>query len=486
MSKGMEPDVNYTHQEILEKSWADHDLFRAMLPAHYPFPSCKMQNDWVTFMNDDKQNRRLAIKAPRFHTKTTTCSHNILKRFAYGLEDYVLTIMETYDQAALNFRDIRDILENNKPFTSLYGLKLTRATEDILEINGRGLWQCKGSGDSMRGAKFLNYRPSLIFNDDVQSDDIIYSAKALDKLVRWFYGTVVPLGGVDGKIWLVGTPMCENDLLWRAERAPEWNFHGYSSTSDGTLQGDLTWGERWKKSDFITMKKEYESVGLLDLFYREILCRYNDNELSEFKYEHLRFYDKLDMESAFSQAGMRTFTVCDPAGNHKDSDDTVITTVTVDGFLNHFVREITARVMDPGECIEEIARHVRKYSPITVGIEGIAYQSSLEYWATAEMMRTREFYDITSLAPTRSKPSRIKALSPLFKTGKIWFPGTRPDWYSQFREQYDRYPFVKKDDILDTFTLLLLLEQKYGISYEPKQIARAIDRKYLNPYNIKK
>ena len=141
---------------------------------------------------------------PREHGKTVRWA------FAYvlwcvltGRARYVLLIGASGDSAKENLGNIKTEIEENErileDFGSLQGDSWTNAR---LEFANGTCIQAKGSGASMRGTRFRQYRPDLIVIDDVLKDDAINSPTQRNKIHRWLKRVVFNLGKTAFIIWV--------------------------------------------------------------------------------------------------------------------------------------------------------------------------------------------------------------------------------------------------------------------------------------------
>ena len=77
---------------------------------------------------------------------------------------------------------------------------------------------------------------------------------------------------------------------------------------------------------------------------------------------------------------------------------------------------------DPTETMDKIFEAVAKYKPLKVGIEGVAYQSTLEHYLNKEMPKRNIFFPIQILRAEKKKEHRIEFMQPRFSSRTVWFP----------------------------------------------------------------
>ena len=114
-----------------------------------------------------------------------------------------ITHEEALERAKENLGNIKTEIEENErileDFGSLQGDSWTNAR---LEFANGTCIQAKGSGASMRGTRFRQYRPDLIVIDDVLKDDAINSPTQRNKIHRWLKRVVFNLGKTAFIIWV--------------------------------------------------------------------------------------------------------------------------------------------------------------------------------------------------------------------------------------------------------------------------------------------
>lgn len=120
------------------------------------------------------------------------------------------------------------------------------------------------------------------------------------------------------------------------------------------------------------------------------------------------------------------YTTVDPAPSEAktgDSDYNVVLTTGVSisngriYILDYFRERCT-----PGELIEAIFEHHRRYKPLEVGIESIGYQKTLKWWVQELQNKRRVWFNVTELKTShRAKAARVKGLEPIIHSHRIFF-----------------------------------------------------------------
>ena len=146
------------------------------------------------------------------------------------------------------------------------------------------------------------------------------------------------------------------------------------------------------------------------------------------------------------------FTTVDPANDPEDSksapDWNVVLTTGKDvntGII--YILEYTRERCSPGKLISNIFNHVKKYSPVKVGVETVQYQKTLKYWIRDRMRKEGLFFLVEELTHTkRSKGARILGLQPIFSNFSIYMRLHMHD----LKRELLAYPLGAFDDVIDT------------------------------------
>jgi len=141
---------------------------------------------------------------PREHGKTVRWSFAyVLWNALTGKNRYTLLIGASADAARENLINIKSELEENEFILEDFGfLKGDVWRDDRIELKNGTCIQAKGSGASMRGTRFRQYRPDLIVLDDILKDDAVDSPSQRDKISRWLKRVVFNLGQTAFIIWV--------------------------------------------------------------------------------------------------------------------------------------------------------------------------------------------------------------------------------------------------------------------------------------------
>lgn len=209
------------------------------------------QWDWVDLRMEWSRG---CVIAPREHGKSVTFAVNGTvweSLYNPGLWTYIFS--ETADQAQKLLGNIKATMESVAPMM-MAGAFVDNFTE--VEFANGSMVTVAGAGKSVRGA-----HPDRIVGDDVLEEGSTLSELGRKRMQRWWFGTV---GGMahpgttrkvrtrwwddrmvlkmsPTKMFLVGTPFHERDLLMSMRTNPVWRYRRYASEFDPAQLVPGTW-----------------------------------------------------------------------------------------------------------------------------------------------------------------------------------------------------------------------------------------------------
>ena len=206
-----------SHESLLKQLY-DINEFRKLFPQRFsdaPAEFHKEMNDLLC-----KDPKRVAYAAPRGFGKTTGVTFlQLLWRIAYRKEHFIVMLTNRSDLSKKFIAQLREQLEHNDDYVTLYELELIKATAEELRIKYADGTYCTiislGGGQDPRGLlSFDGYRPSLVVLDDYEGQKARASELVRDTQYDNFVSGIVPgIDPKDGKIWIIGTIVHELSLL---------------------------------------------------------------------------------------------------------------------------------------------------------------------------------------------------------------------------------------------------------------------------------
>lgn len=173
------------------------------------------------------------VICPRGYAKSTWSQIAIMRDICELREKYIILIMDTTEQATQSLKTIREELETNEKLVSTYGERIAKGVvwnnNEIITKSGICV-QALGTGKSVRGRRYRQYRPTKIVIDDPQNDESVETAGQRDKDWRWFTKAVIPSGesGIT-KIFVIGTVLHKECIVCKCERLPSFKTIKYQA-----------------------------------------------------------------------------------------------------------------------------------------------------------------------------------------------------------------------------------------------------------------
>ena len=406
---------------------------------------------------------------PREHGKTVRWSFAyILWCVLTGRARYVLLIGASAEAAGENLSNIKMEIEENELIASDFGeLEGAVWTNRRLELKNGTCIQSKGSGASMRGTRFRQYRPDLIVIDDVLKDDAINSYSRRDKIHKWLTRVVFNLGKNAFTIW-VNTIFHDDDPISRLCReVASGDLVRWIAVRLSCLLSDGTplWKEYWDVQSLLDKKKtigsaafstEYMNEPLSDeerIFAREWI---DDNRYSELPpKERLQFACGVDPATGKHDG---TAIVC----GARDKDTGIIYV------LPSFVQACTEQ-----KTLDELCMRHNMWRFGAIAWEDVVFSGIYANYIQKLAAEKSLYLPIIKVGTGGlSKEIRVRSLSPLVQNGFIRFPvkGTQ-----NIETQLTDFPLGAFDDACDGLKLLVTAFEKMGGTHVAvRSIPRAV------------
>jgi predicted phage terminase large subunit-like protein len=441
-----------------------------------PIPPC--HREWWDLCTS--KHPFVAIAAPRGFAKSTAITHSYtLACVLFRERSFVLLISGTEAQAILFLNDIKNELKDNQAIHQLFGTPrfLKDAETDIIVELAEGhkfRIMAKGSEQSLRGAKWLNRRPDLVICDDIEEDEQVMNKDRRDKFRRWFFGALIPVRSDNGIIRVVGTILHMDSMLERlmpefqlqskrkhlflkieplktwTEQSTGWRSVKYRA-HDETFE-HLLWPEKKGEKELRTIRADYVSQGLPEIYSQEYLNVPIDESVAFFKKGE--FVDRsLDDQKKL----LRYYIASDLAISEKDRADWsafVIGGLDENGLL-HIVNVIRER-MDAREIVDTIFALEKFYKPEVFAVEKGQIEKAIGPFLNEEMPKRNIWPQILPLSPSVDKWNRARSIQGRMRARAVRFDKDA-DWYQTFEDELTRFPRDKHDDQVDAFAYLGLI-----------------------------
>jgi predicted phage terminase large subunit-like protein len=465
----------------------DYPFETSWLQPHIHKPICDILQDYAT-------NRRLCVTLPRSWLKSTVCSiYYPIWRAINNPNIRVLIVQNSAPNAEKKLAAIRGQFESN-PLLRLLFSELLPDSSCVWTTKAACLKRPINHPESTfetagTRTKVISRHYDIIVEDDTVAPDldelgdsnVCPTKDDIDQAIGWHRlagGLLVDFK--TSQIIIVGTRWFEKDLIsWNALNEPAYIRIERAVREDENGRPDpngrVTYPERFDEQ---TLEELEHSFGpyLFSCLYLNRPLRSDD---MVFQKDWFRFY-------ADPPRNLVCYTLVDPAGGgstskkakaKSDPDYNVVMTVGKDLDEGHlYVLEYDRFRGTPGQLLNSIFRQQDKWKCVTVGIEGVQYQKSLEYFAQEQMRRRNQFFYVEMLKSIKAKEIRIRALQPLFSSGSILIR----THHAELMAELEVFPLGAHDDVIDALSMVLQLAELTAT----KEKGREIDPEDLDPNSL--
>ena len=300
-----------------------------------------------------------------------------------------------------------------------------------------------GKGAAVRGLSWGAKRPDLVIIDDPQDEEDGRSETVTETDWDWFLSDVLFLGK-GTRIFLIGNNLGERCIIERVIGAGRDLGFRTARIPILTGSGASAWPCKWPVREIEAERDAFALQGKTDVWWRNKMCQCISPESQRFKKEHFKYY-----EPTLKTDGMNVYTTVDLAiSNKPGADYSAIVTVGVNGDGHWFILDIEYGRYDPTTTMDAIFSTVKKWRPLAVGIEMVAYQAALQHFLEKEMPKRGVFFRIQPLKAEKKKELRIDALQPRYAVGAVWHRA-RALWLDKLEGELLAYPHGAHDDVID-------------------------------------
>lgn len=474
----------------------------SLLLSRFDSPKPTPEFHWELWDLFTREDRQVAIAAPRGHAKSTAITHTCtLASVLFRERDFVLLVSDTESQAIQFLGDIKKELQENTDLIEAFGVKrFVKDTEAdiIVEFDDGVQFRiiAKGSEQKVRGLKWRNKRPNLVIGDDLENDEIVMNEDRRLKFRQWFFNALIPVGSDDCIYRVVGTILHMDSMLERL--MPEWGAkttetdgirHWTTKESSWTsiryqAHNDtydmLLWPEKFPKKRLLEIRQTYIDQGFPEGYAQEYLNYPIDEENAFFRKtdfipiteeEHLEYYVGGDL--AISEKDTRAYSVFVIAGMNSS------------GILK-IVDVIRARI-DSKEIVDELFAIHHRYNPEAFFIEKENIARSIGPFLTEQQHQTGVYLNIsedTLIVPTQDKMKRAQPIRARARAGTVQVD-TEAFWYEPFITELLQFPRGVYKDQVDALAMIGLGLAKMSVvptsqeledmEYEDERKESAID-----------
>jgi hypothetical protein len=445
--------------EVYQRGYSDINFFSAIVLGdvmEYPFPEFYV-NIHLMLLKAliDRNNSairkilRIAIGLPRGFAKTTFMKVLAVWLLAYDFSTFILITCATEPLAENFLADLDDMLSDEQ-FQAIYGRWTANKGIDnqqkktCMFRNRPVLLVAIGAGTSVRGLNLKHRRPDTLLCDDMQTEANDRSETDRERLFDWFIGTLLKLVTPSHSLaFYLGNMYSDVCILYKLKLNPYW-----ISLITGCILSDKK--SLWEEVHPIEALRESfnhdQSLNRAAIWLAEMM-----NDPISARVALLP--DGLIPECEFDEEHMVPdfgFLTIDPAGFKLASDDNVV--------IAHYILdskpvvvEVSADKFNPEQLILEAFRMCMLHNIHVIGVESVAYQSTLLFWFNKYIpVYNMHHIQVVELSPRgRQKEQRIRTWISTVLSGSYQVFGNARQKIVWQAAQYKIGKKDNRDDILD-------------------------------------
>lgn len=413
---------------------------------------------------DNPAFRNIAFEIFRDGAKTTLVRTLISRRIAYGISRTILVVSASQGHSILTLRWIKRQVEHNRLWRETFRLKKgSKWSDDHVEIHHEAFDTpitilALGITGQLRGFNIDDHRPDFIVCDDTSTDEAANSPGQRQKELGLVFGALLnslapaseaPLA----KAVILDTPKSKFDLIEGLETDPDWKFIRYGIFNE---EGESRWPDRYPTEELKKAKENAIKVGRLAVWMREKECKIVSSETASFQSENLLFWETVPDR-------MTVILTIDPASSDEaGADDNVVMAI---GFYQDkvFVLDYKAAIgQDPEMVKATVFEYARRFRPLGVVVESVAYQRVLAWYLEKAMREQRVYLPVYKVQDRRRKSDRIiQALGETSGYHRLFCLPSHVKLIEQFTEYS---PNVEMhDDVLDALAMGITWGNNQGL-----------------------
>lgn len=355
----------------------------------------------------------------------------------FGEVGFIAFIGDSAENGVKNFfRNLQAKIDRSDFLRSL--IDVQRKTDGEMELvnkDGVELF-LKGFGAStnIRGVRYKNMRPSMCIVDDITTNEAKTSEAIQNTINDNFYKSIMPaLHPTRYKIFVIGTPISENDIIHQLSMNKSWAVHKFPICEKWPCSKEEfvgAWTDRFPYEAVMDKFEMFSNSGKAQDFWQEFMLEITDLSTLLVEEDDIRWYEpKLLMKNKHLY---NFYISTDFATSEKKSADySTIGVWAIGSDGSWFLVDGQCKRQSMMENLEDLFRYVHKWKPLSVGIESSGQQGGFLSIITDMMMQKNTWFQLAKkrgskdfgIRPTKDKTTRfVTGVQPMFKQGKVWFP----------------------------------------------------------------
>lgn len=287
---------------------------------------------------------------------------------------------------------------------------------------------------NIRGVRYKGMRPDIAILDDITTNEAMTSETIQNTINQNFYKSVIPaLHPTRFKIFFIGTPISERDLLHQLSNNPEWVVHKFPICERYPCTKEEFKGNWPDRFPYEAVKSKYDMLsasGQAQSFYQEYMLEIVDLSTLLVEEEDIKWFDPTIVKK--HRDAYNIYITTDFATSSKKSADySVISVWAINNNGDWMLVDGQCLRQSMQENLDDLFKYVHRWKPMSVGIEISGQQGGFISILEDMMVQKNTWFTLAKkrgskepgIRPTSDKVTRfVTGVQPMFKQGKVWFP----------------------------------------------------------------
>lgn len=397
-----------------------------------------------------------------------------------GKTNVIMYVTDSMDNGGKSLRMNLQARYEHSQFVQQYIPEAKFTDENIIFTNKEGnetYIRIFGAKSGVRGFKRNGDRPVLAILDDLVSNEDANSKLLLDKIKDTIYKDVDnALNPMRNKIIFNGTPFNKADPLYEAIESGAWKANVYPVCSKFPCSKEEFEGSWEERFSYEFVKNKYESavkLGKVKAFNQELMLRITSDEDRVILDEDISWFSKKELLE-YKQRYNFYITTDFATSTNRKADYTVIGVWAVNDKQDRFLVDGKIGRILMNETFNTLFDFVKKYQPMSVGIEATGQQGGFISLIKEQMLKRNVWFNIArskgsnkeGISVKTNKMDRFRLTEPFFKQQKIYLP-TELKSSTLVQEILDELTAITIDGIKslhdDAIDMISQLDQMYVV-----------------------
>lgn len=240
--------------------------FKECVKRYFPhFATSDVPDFHIDFSNKAKANKTIKAFLEWGRAQAKSVFANLLLPFWLWLNGepvYLVLVGNNSDRAQQLLEDIRAEFEANPQITADFGVQHNPGNweEGFFITKGGFIGQALGMGQSVRGLRVKNKRPTIIVMDDCETKDLVANPARQEKMANWVERDLIPTMDGEYRRFIQANNRFAAKMIQTIlqERHPDWVVHRVNAYDP------VTYEPRWKSKYTPEYFKQIEQeIGVL-------------------------------------------------------------------------------------------------------------------------------------------------------------------------------------------------------------------------------